>query len=279
MTWRLVLLAGTLSLLVGLSPSTAQEQAATDSTAAPGQYAQFDRLLQRFVDADGDVDYEALQAQADSVLVPTLQQLAAARPESMSRDARLALWINAYNAYTLKLIVDHYPVTSIRAIEGPTPDKTPFQRPVGVVADTMRTLDKIEHEIIRQRFEAPRIHFALVCAAKSCPRLRREAYTGPRLNAQLHDQAHQFLHSEKNRIPTTAGTDTIALSRILKWYGSDFGDTSAARQRAWAPYFEGSVRDSLAQGAYEVRYLPYDWTLNAQSLTKRAWAPDQRSGS
>ncbi len=228
-------------------------------------HAQFDRVLRTFVDAEGQVDYAALKAQMDSTLAPYLQTLSTARPASLDRDERLALWINAYNAYTLKLIVDHYPVTSIRTIDGPSPNGTPFQRPVGPVADTVRTLDEIEHEIIRERFDEPRIHYALVCAAKSCPQLRQEAYTAPRLDAQLDDQARRFLHAErKNRIP--AGNGTIALSRILKWYGSDFGPTPEAVQRKLAPYFEDAVQDSLAEGAYEVRFLPYDWTLNDPSL-------------
>ena len=174
--------------------------------------------------------------------------------------------------------MDHYPVTSIREIDGPPEGGTPFQRPVGAVADTVRTLDEIEHEIIRERFDEPRIHFALVCAAKSCPRLRGEAYTGPRLDAQLDAQARRFLHADrKNRIP--AGNGRIALSKILKWYGSDFGPTTAAVQRALAPYFGGAVRDSLAQGAYEVRFLTYDWTLNDPSLDWGDWDPDTNSES
>ena len=237
------------------------------------RHALFGRLLQRHVDAQGDVNYEALRAQSDSLLAPYLQVLARTRPATLDRDARLAFWINAYNAYTLKLIVDHYPVKSIRDIDGPPGGGTPFERPVGRVADTVRTLDEIEHEIIRERFDEPRIHFALVCAAKSCPRLRREAYTGPRLDAQLDDQARRFLHHpQKNHIP--AGDGAIALSRILKWYGSDFGPTPTALQRALAPYFEGSVRDSLAQGAYTIRYRPYDWTLNAPSLGRGDGDPD-----
>lgn len=275
---HIIVLVGALSLLSSVLPPDAHGQE-SDSMSAPVRHAQFDRLLQRFVDPQGDVDYAALQARADSMLAPYLRQLAATRLKPMSRDARLALWINAYNAYTLKLIVDHYPVKSIRAIEGPSPNKTPFQRPVGIVADTMRTLDEIEHEIIRQRFDEPRIHFALVCAAKSCPRLRRHAYTGPRLNAQLRDQAHRFLHSNQNRIPTATRADTIALSRILKWYGADFGDTPAARQKALSPYFSPPVQDSLAQGTYTVRYLPYDWTLNDQSLDAGAWPRDHEAGS
>lgn len=263
-------------------PSSHLQQFAVSETgfreSTPPRHASFTRLLERFVDTRGDVDYVSLQSQADSLLAPYLTQLATANLKPLSRDARLALWINAYNAYTLKLIVDHYPVRSIRAIDGPAPDKTPFQRPVGRVADTMRTLDEIEHEIIRERFDEPRIHFALVCAAKSCPRLRREAYTAARLDAQLDEQARRFLHDKrKNQIP--AGDGTIALSRILKWYGSDFGPTPAAVQRALAPYFGGTVRDSLERGAYDVRYRSYDWTLNDQTLAWGAWPSDSASES
>ncbi|MFB6231333.1 MAG: DUF547 domain-containing protein [Salinibacter sp.] len=279
MIWRFLLLTLILASGSGAFSSTLGQHAADSSAArATVDHALFDRLLGRVVGTQGNVDYEALQARADTTLTPYLQQLASAQPASLDRDARLAFWINAYNAYTLKLIVDHYPVTSIRDIEGPTEDKTPFQRPVGVVADTMRTLDEIEHQIIRVRFDEPKIHFALVCAAKSCPRLRQEAYTGPRLDQQLDDQARRFLHHpRKNQIP--AGPDTISFSRIFKWYGDDFGPTLDAVQRFSAPYFDGSVQDSLAQATYEVRFLPYDWTLNAQSLDWGDGGPVTGSGS
>ena len=277
MNWRAGLLLVAMGLGVGvISTSLGQRMASSEPVSV--RHGSFTQLLERFVDRQGDVDYEALQAQADSVLAPYLQVLATTHLAPLDREARLAFWINAYNAYTLKLIVDHYPVTSIRDIEGPPNGDTPFQRPVGPVADTVRTLDEIEHEIIRERFEEPRIHFALVCAAKSCPRLRLEAYTGPRLDQQLDDQAHRFLHADrKNRIPADDGR--VALSRILKWYGSDFGPTPAAVQQELASYFEGSVRDSLSRGAYEVRFLPYDWTLNDQSLNWGEGDPDVRSGS
>lgn len=248
------------------SVAQGQRMVTTESVRDSVDHRAFDRLLTHYVDAEGNVDYEALADRSDEVLTPYLRQLARARPARLgSRDARLAFWINAYNAYTLKLIVDHYPVRSIQNIDGPSADQTPFQRPVGTVADTTRTLDEIEHEIIRERFDESRIHFALVCAAKSCPRLRTDAYRGPRLDQQLGQQARQFLHAErKNRIP--AGGGVIALSPIFDWYSEDFGPSPDAVQRALAPYFEGTVRDSLAEAAYEVEYLPYDWTLNDRAL-------------
>lgn len=274
-------------LFVGGAPTAAQDTgtdgpAVRDTgTAGPAvratttvvrdtlDHSRFDRLLVRYVDAEGDVDYARLQARADSVLTPYLRQLATTDPAGLDRDGRLAFWINAYNAYTLKLIVEHYPVPNIWAVTpGPAEpkDNSPFAIEVGRVADTMRTLDAIEHEIIRERFDEPRIHFALVCAAKSCPRLRREAYSGPALDAQLEAQTRTFLHDDqKNRIP--AAPDRIAISRILKWYGGDFGDSTDALQRFLASYFQGPVRDRLAAADYAVTFRSYDWALNDQGPT------------
>lgn len=229
-------------------------------------HSTFDRVLRRYVDQDGNVAYGELQAEGESALDAYLETLGDVSLAPLDRTARLALWINAYNAYTLKLIVDHYPIPNIWAVTpGPPEPKenSPFALDVGPVADTVRSLDEIEHEIIRKRFDEPRIHFALVCAALSCPRLRREAYTGPRLDAQLDEQARTFLHdNSKNRIP--ASTGEIELSRILKWYGEDFGESTDELQHVLAPYFDGGVQDRLAAAAYDVTYRSYDWTLNDQ---------------
>ncbi len=254
------------SLLAPGQKALGQEQQATTAQDAD-RHTQFNRLLADHVDEQGRVDYVRLKNHADSTLEPYLQHLAETNPSNLSRDARLAFWINAYNAYALKLIIDHYPVPNIWATTPgpakPSKEKSPFKMELGPVADTTRTLDEIEHQIIRERFDEPRIHFAVVCAAASCPPLRQEAYTGPRLDAQLDDQARTFLHNdEKNEIP--AGDDRIALTRILKWYGSDFGPSTDAVQQSIARYFEGSVRERLAQSDYRVDFLPYDWSLNAQ---------------
>lgn len=245
----------------------AQGRATTEIVRDSVDHGPFTQLLQRFVDSAGDVDYAGLSAAREEALQPYLQHLATASLEGLSKEARLAFWMNAYNALTLHLIVEHYPVKNIWAITpGPAKpkDESPFALDVGRVADTIRTLDEIEHDIIRERFDEPRIHFALVCAAKSCPRLRREAFTGDDLEAQLDDQARTFLHNEQhNRIP--AGPDRIALSRILKWYGSDFGSSTDALQQFIAQYFDGPVRAKLDRAEYEVTFRSYDWSLNDQS--------------
>lgn len=227
-------------------------------------HSRYDRVLTRFVDSAGRVDYEGLARQADSLLKPYLGQLARANLSDMDRAERLAFWINAYNALTLALVSEHYPINTIWAITSGPPEpkeESPFELTVGTVADTARTLDEIEHEIIRERFEEPRIHFALVCAAVSCPRLRRHPYTGRRLDDQLHDQARVFFHDErKNRIPARAGR--IELSPILKWYRKDFGPTTDALQRFIAPYFENDIKKKLAEAEYQIVFGSYDWALN-----------------
>jgi len=250
-----------------VEPVSAQGRATTTVVQDTVDHTRLTRVLREFVDSTGDVDYAGLQARGDSLLRPYLHRLATAEVDALGRKARLAFWINAYNAYTLKVIADHYPVENIWAVTpGPAEPKdknSPFDLEVGRVADTMRTLNEIEHQIIRPRFDEPRIHFALVCAAKSCPQLRREAYSGARLDDQLDEQARAFFHDDgKNRIP--AGDDRIVLSRILKWYGQDFGDSTADLQRFIASYFEDPVADRLETADYEVTFQEYDWTLNDQ---------------
>lgn len=279
MTIRSLFLVGVMLAAIGLpdilgnevhaqaTPEQSARRVTTTLSRKPMDHSRFTRLLGRFVDAEGNVDYTGLKAEADSVLAPYLRRLARTEPVSLTREARLAFWINAYNALTLKLIVDHYPVQNIWAVTpGPAEpkDNSPFGLDVGTVADTLRSLDEIEHDIIRERFDEPRIHFALVCAAESCPRLRREAYTGPRLDDQLDEQTRVFFHDDsKNRVP--AGEGRIALSRILKWYGQDFGPSTDALQHFLAPYFEGAVRDRLGRAGYDVTFLSYDWRLNDQA--------------
>lgn len=254
-----------------VQPVRAQQPVSAPTTM---NHHAFTELLRTYVDDAGMVDYAALQANHNDALAPYLQQLAETDPSNLDKAARLAFWINAYNALTLKLIVDHYPVERIKDITpagGPSIPKlnAPWYVKVGEVGGQMRTLDEIEHEIIRERFDEPRIHFALVCAAMSCPRLRQEAFTGDRLDVQLDEQARAFLHtSAKNQIPADA--ETIRLSRIFKWFEEDFGDGTDDVQRYIARYFEEAVQEKLQQAAYEVDYLEYDWTLNDQSPVQAA---------
>lgn len=266
----LLLLAVVVLFLTGCTSGRIDIITAKDSVRTPETFdhGAFDRILAAHVTDAGLVDYAGLKA--SGALTGYLQEVAETDPARMNEPEALAFWINAYNALTMKLIVDNYPTKSIlrlalagiKGIPFIVPKvNTPFKVKVGQVGGVTRTLDEIEHSIIRPTFSEPRIHFALVCAAMSCPPLRAEAYTGARLDAQLDDQGRTFLaDSTKNRVPLD--DDTIQLSKIFTWFESDFGGSEAAVQQFIARYAEGEVKAKLEAGGYRIESLGYNWTLN-----------------
>src|SRR5207249_10748676 len=150
-------------------------------------------------------------------------------PERLTNDQqRLALWINAYNAYTLKAICDHYPVKSINDLNkgglvlGTILHTTVWDKEFVIINSKAMTLNQIEHKIIRPQFRDPRAHFALVCASKSCPPLRPKAFDGSKLDQQLNDQARVFL-SDTTRNEFDLKNQTASISKIFDWYAKDFG--------------------------------------------------------
>lgn len=229
-------------------------------------HAAFDALLRRHV-RDGRVDYDAFQA------APTfrayLDALDAANPAVLDEPERLAFWINAYNAYTIALIVQHGERESIRNINktlGLVAAKGPWKEPLVRAGGRRLTLDEVENEIVRKQFHEPRIHFALVCAALSCPPLRAEAYVGARLDAQLDEQARVFLlHTPAgNRVDVAARR--LYVSPIFDWYRQDFGGSDASIARFIAQYYAaGPERDLLLGGSFKLETTPYDWTLNSRA--------------
>lgn len=233
----------------------------------------FDRLLRAHV-RDGMVDYDAFAAAPE--FAAYLERLAAFDPATLPRAEQLAFWIDAYNAYTIRLINKHGERRSIRNINksfGFVKAYGPWKERLAVVGGRAYGLDEIEQDILRKRYDEPRIHFALVCAAMGCPPLRAEAYVGSRLDAQLDDQARVFLlrSPTKNRVDVAART--VHLSPILvefRDYIQDFGGSEAAVGRYVARYFPpGPERDLLTSGRFRVVRTPYDWTLNSQANARR----------
>lgn len=211
------------------------------------QHRIWDQLLQEYVSSTGEVDYLALK-QEKSWLNQYLVQLAQ-NPvsDSWSRSQKLAYWINAYNAFTVKLIIDNYPVASIRDIQ------RPWARKFIEIGDQKYSLNQIEHDIIRPAFQEPRIHFALVCAAKSCPKLLNTAYRWEKLDQQLDDQTHYFLNeSGKNQL----SENYIQISKLFSWYGQDF-----EKQGSIIDFLNRHTNIKIDPRA-KVEYLPYDWSLN-----------------
>lgn len=223
-------------------------------------HALFDAVLKQHM-KNARVDYAGLKAHPQD-LNRYLSQVAAVSKadfKKWSEPQQIAFLSNAYNAYTLKLIIDHYPLKSIKdignIINGPWD-----QSVVKLFGETM-DLNTVEHKILRVDYAEPRLHFALVCAAKGCPPLRGEAYVGARLEEQLVDQAKTFLtETAKNRIATSERV--VYLSPIFKWYGGDFEKKSGSVLAALKPYWPGNA---TATDGFKIRYTDYDWSLNEQS--------------
>ncbi len=290
-------LGGFLAFVLLFSP--AHPAVAVDHT-----HAQLDTVLQRFV-REGRVDYQGLQEQvADphSAFSRYLSQLAEGSAETeaaWSREQRLAYWINAYNAFTLKLIVDHYPISprwymhvlpflsywmprdSILQIDGRW-DGITFASVRGEV-----TLGDIEHEILRPEFGDPRIHFAIVCASVGCPRLQSHAYHPGTITAELDAAAIEFM-TTPGQVTWDRDTDSLRISRIFTWFRADFDAPLppgreqlpagvAARYgkedgvvRWLAGYGGAALARRIADGPYRIRYLRYDWRLNEQVVPQTA---------
>ncbi len=231
----------------------------TVHTAAP-DHTLFTAVLKDHV-RNGMVNYRTLKS--DKRLDRYCSYLQTVNPGALpDSKQRLAFWINAYNAFTLKLVVDNYPVSSIRDIKSGLL-KSVWDIPFIVINDRTYTLNNIEHDIIRKQFSDPRIHAGLVCAAESCPPLRREAYTGHRLNDQLADQMRRFLSDERKN-SFDPGNRIAYLSKIFQWYGKDFGPDKTSVLINVARYAPGPEKNDLLKNAsqWNVRYLPYSWKLN-----------------
>lgn len=249
---RTFLLPATHSTPIGASPDAGGE--------FDHEHQGFDALLRSHVKAER-VDYKSLKADP-SDLNAYLGQLAAVSEsefQKWSENQQLAMLINLYNAATLKLIIDHYPVNSIKDIGGF------FQKPWSIKSLTLfgepTTLKHVEHGILRKNYSEPRIHFAIVCAAKGCPALRPGAFTAEQLDSQLTEQGEKFLRDrEKNRVD--ASSQTVYLSEIFDWFEKDFEKGGSVIDFV-KPYFSTADANSL-NNDFKIKYTDYDWSLNEQ---------------
>lgn len=214
----------------------------------------WDAVLQEFVDDSGFVDYAGLKANP-SELQAYVTELAQESPDNapgrfLSMDDELAYWINAYNALTLKNVIRYYPIKSVRDAKSLYGF---FLRDTHVVGGKKMTLNTIEHKIIRKRFKEPRIHFAVNCASIGCPRLERGAFRAETLDADLDRLTREFVDSAKH---VRVEGDTLWVSKILDWYGKDFGDVSTYLARYATPEKAKQMKNK------SLRFIEYDWSLN-----------------
>lgn len=206
----------------------------------------FEDLLQKHVSEAGKVNYKGLKT--DKASLDAYCQLLSENPvqESWSREAKMAYWINAYNAFTIKLIVDNYPTKSILNFDG---GKTWDVRRIKI-GDKKYSLNNLENDILRPKFKDPRIHFAINCAAKSCPPLWNHAYTAENLESTLAARTRTFINDPQyNRITA----NKAQVSRIFEWYAVDFGDLKK---------FLNQYSKTTLSASAKVEYELYNWDLN-----------------
>lgn len=243
-----------LLALVGAAPAAAQP-----SDDAYGDYV---ALLERYVD-DGEIDYARWKAEAPHEWDRFLDWLATADPSDWTIDERRAFWINAYNARTIEGVLERYPLDSVKDV-GFLGGRIRgfFSREEHPVAGEDRTLDEIEKEILlTEPLYDPRIHFALVCASRGCPKLRREPYRAGRLDTQFDFQARTYLNSPAgSRLVRNARV--LQLSRIFDWYRDDFAEAAGSVRAYVARYLTGPVREAALDGDVGLEHLEYDWSLN-----------------
>lgn len=212
---------------------------------AQPNYALYDSLLQKYVSNNGDVKYKALQAER-AILDSVVAQFQAIAPQKeWSKNERLAYWINAYNLFTVQLIVNNYPVKKITNLDG---GKTWDIKRIEIDGKKY-SLNQIENEILRPQFKDARIHFAINCAAASCPPLHNRAFTAENVQSLLDKRTRKFIRSSAN----TLTESNIKISKIFDWYSSDFGDIVTFLNK----YASVKIKTDA-----KVEYKEYIWNIN-----------------
>jgi len=230
---------------------------ASHAQPKPPSHADFTRLLKKNVSEQGKVNYQGFIK--DSVELNKYIKLLSANPpqKNWSRNEQMAYWINAYNAFTIKLVTKYYPIKSIKdigsSIQIPFVN-TPWDIKFIKVGNERLDLNNIEHGILRKKFEDPRIHMALVCASKSCPILLNEAYEPAQLDDQFAKQTRAFLADPyRNKI----SANKAELSMIFKWYEMDFNKNEKTVTDFVNQYSPVKIKPDA-----KISYVEYDWSLN-----------------
>ena len=234
-----------------------------DSDSEPITHEIWDAELKKYVNDAGWVDYAGWRKDT-AALVEYLNLLETHHPneKNWSREERLAYWINAYNAYTVKLMLDNWPVGSIKDIKGGIGFvNSVWDQEFITIEGNEYSLNNIEHGIIRPKFEDQRIHMAVNCASVSCPRLRNEAFTPGRLDEQLDDQARGAFKSFRNDLSDPANPK---VSSIFKWYSGDFEWGDSSLEAFVEEYGDVDLPDGV-----KFEYLDYDWGANSQEANRR----------
>jgi hypothetical protein len=252
-----------------LAPGAGAAPGPGASPAAPPDYGAWNQLLARYYDPARGMSYKELKARDAPTLAELRQRLAAVDPAALPPADQLAYWINLYNVNVVAIVVDHYPIASIRDVSTDWLTRlNVFKNDTVPVQGGMISLDTIENVKIRQAFKDPRIHFAINCAAVSCPPIRREAFTGTRVSEQLDDQARSFLNDPRRgvQIEVQGGGIVLHVTKVMDWFADDFkkwGGGQVAFIRKYLPLDKQKQIDA-AKGNVKLDFYSYDWSLNEQ---------------
>jgi hypothetical protein len=226
-------------------------------------YSTWNHLLQTYYDPAHGMAYGQLKAHDAKTLESVKQALGRVNAAALSRKQQLAYWINVYNVNSVATVVESYPVDSIRDVSSdPIRRFNVFSKERIPFGGALLSLDNVENDKIRSVFHDPRIHFAINCAAKSCPPIRTEAYVGERVDAQLDDQVRKFLSTA--RYGKKGDTLVLHVTKIVDWFGKDFDKWGGGKilfiRRFVAPDKQKLI--DAAHGNVELEYDDYDWALN-----------------
>ena len=223
-------------------------------------YALYATVLSKYV-KNGHVDYIGIKSSPGELtaFLESTAKVSKDEFETWTEDQQLAFLINVYNARTIELIIDNYPVESIRDIK--KDGKGPWDQPVVKIFSGIITLNQLENGVIRKNYNEPRIHFALVCASIGCPPLLDKPYTGANLDTELETQTKKFL-SDARKNSIDRNNKTLRVSPIFEWYAGDFEKVAGSPADFLKKYYGGFPLDG-----YIIAYTDYDWSLN--DLQKR----------
>jgi len=215
----------------------------------------FNSLLQKNVDSKGNVNYANLKKEEDK-LDTFLKYLETTTPSnSWSKNKQKAFWINAYNAYTIKTILNNYPTKSITKIK--IKGKTAWKAPIAKVGGKSYSLDHIEHQILFKNFFDPRIHVGVNCASGSCPKLHNAAFTENNIDSILEKLTKAFVNDPKRNKITNK--KSIQVSEIFNWFGKHF-----TKNGGTVIGFINKYANEKVDTNAKISYLKYDWSLNGK---------------
>jgi len=204
------------------------------------------------------VNYKAVTKKDKSLLSDYIKSLSAIDPRIYNRDQQMAYWINLYNAKTVELILDNYPVSSIRKLGEGFLSFGPWKDKLLSVANTPLSLDDIEHRILRPIWQDRRIHYAVNCASIGCPELSNRAFTADNLQKLLDQGERAYINHPRG---VTFSNGRLLVSKIFDWYQSDFADSEQALLKYFSTYSNSEQADKLDSYQGRIRY-EYDWSLN-----------------